>query len=100
MESIRGNSSPTDSHPLPGEKPTLEDLIGSCPGMDRDLILEHLGRLEERYYQSFSLDDVCRHIEGISRLTPENPVRLLLEEEGKDRIGCTILALTIPSSSP
>ncbi len=78
-------------------KPTLEDLKAACPNVSGTFIDEHLKRLDDRYFQSFSKRNLCRHVEGLSGLTPRNPVEVISNVRRDGTLDCTVLAFDYPS---
>jgi glutamate-ammonia-ligase adenylyltransferase len=78
-------------------KPTLEELKTACPDVSETFIDKHLKRLDERYFQSFSNRDLCRHITGLSGLTTRNPVEVISHLRRDGTLDCTVLAFDYPS---
>jgi len=72
-------------------KPSLENLKALCLDVDPRLVEEHLSRLNERYFERFSEDDIREHLEGLSCLSPENPVKLNMRETGNHQVDFTVL---------
>ena len=72
-------------------KPSLETLKATCPDVDPRLVEEHLSRLNERYFERFSEDEIREHLDGLSRLSSEHPVELHLKETGHQQIDFTVL---------
>jgi [glutamine synthetase] adenylyltransferase / [glutamine synthetase]-adenylyl-L-tyrosine phosphorylase len=58
-------------------KPDLSVLRQRCPDVDERLVEEHLGRLDEGYFDAFGVDDVCAHLQALARLSAEQPVAVL-----------------------
>jgi [glutamine synthetase] adenylyltransferase / [glutamine synthetase]-adenylyl-L-tyrosine phosphorylase len=77
--------------------PAFEELIGIVPGLDRRIVEFHLASLDESYFSFFSLKDIGRHVESLSKLSPEEPVQTLLNESPGGRVECTVLANDHPS---
>ena len=73
-------------------KPRLEDFKKAFPTLEAELLREHLERLDDRYFESFDLADIARHVEGLARLSPGNPVELLFQRHADDKLECTVLA--------
>jgi len=73
-------------------KPTLEQLQALCPDVPGPLARAHWERLDARYFTRFPLEIVCRHLQGLARLSPENPIEILWDEKSDGRLDCTILA--------
>ncbi len=72
-------------------RPDLEDLKAACPETDPRILEEHLSRLEETYFERFPAEQVCRHVAAFSRIGPDHPVELLLEDRGGGQVDCTVL---------
>jgi glutamate-ammonia-ligase adenylyltransferase len=77
-------------------KPSLAMLKDGCPGVDEVLLQEHLTRLGDEYFASFGHEQVCSHLNGLARISPENPVEILLKLSEDDRVDCTVLAFDYP----
>ncbi|MCG6916562.1 MAG: glutamate-ammonia-ligase adenylyltransferase [Deltaproteobacteria bacterium] len=77
-------------------KPSLAILKDGCPGVDEVLLQEHLTRLNDEYFASFDHEQVCSHLNGLARISPENPVEILLKLGEDDRVACTVLAFDYP----
>ena len=77
-------------------KPSLAILKDGCPGVDEVLLQEHLTRLSDEYFASFDHEQVCSHLNGLARISPENPVEILLKLSTDDRVDCTVLAFDYP----
>ncbi|MFH1481181.1 MAG: glutamate-ammonia-ligase adenylyltransferase [Pseudomonadota bacterium] len=77
--------------------PDLESIKTACPDVDERLIKEHLSRLGEPYFNRFSKNDICRHLVGLSRLSPENPVEVLIHIKRDGSTECSVLAFDYPS---
>lgn len=73
-------------------KPALEEVIKVCPDVNPTLVRAHWERLDERYFQRFTLETVAEHVRGLARLSRENPAEVLFEFQEHQKIGCTILA--------
>lgn len=78
-------------------KPSIHSLKSECPEIEEDFLKEHLTRLGDHYFSSFAKKDVIRHIRGLSRLSPEHPVEVLLDKKRDGTVDCTILAFDYPS---
>jgi glutamate-ammonia-ligase adenylyltransferase len=77
-------------------KPGLEMLKDCCPGVDEALLQEHLTRLRDEYFARFDHEQICSHLTGLARISPENPVEILLKLSEDDRVDCTVLAFDYP----
>ncbi len=75
---------------------TLEETTALCPDADRALVEEHLTRLDADYFERFTPEEVANHIKGLTRLSPRNPVELLLTLEHDEKATCTVLAFDYP----
>ena len=78
-------------------KPELETFINSCPDIDEKILREHLSRLDDRYFKSFSQKDLFRHVRCVARLSADNPVEILLEARKDGSVDCTVIAFDYPS---
>ena len=77
-------------------KPTVEACKAACPGVDETLLHEHLTRLGDHYFARFDQEQICKHLIGLSGLSPQNPVEVLLESREDDSLDCTVLAFDYP----
>lgn len=78
-------------------KPSVEQVAAACPGIDEGLIREHVTRLPERYFHSFTEPAVCRHLAALARLSPDHPVAALLDGGENGTVGCTVLGFDYPA---
>jgi glutamate-ammonia-ligase adenylyltransferase len=78
-------------------KPDIQKLRDGCPDVEAALIEGHVSRLTERYFSSFSEQEVCRHLQALSLLRPERPVEVLTVRRKDGSIDCTILGFDYPS---
>lgn len=77
-------------------KPTLETLKKLCPEVDNTLIQEHLERLQERYFEQFTLEEMCEHLRSLSGVSTKNVVNVLLKSRDKNTLECTVCAFDYP----
>ncbi len=77
-------------------KPLVEALRALCPDVEQAFIAEHLARLGDRYFESFSRERIAVHIAGLHRLSASRPVEVILEERGPDHVDCTVLGFDYP----
>ena len=77
-------------------KPSLAMLKDGCPGVDEALLQEHLTRLGDEYFARFDHEQICSHVNGLARISPENPIEILLKLTEDDRVDCTVLAFDYP----
>lgn len=72
-------------------KPSLKTLKAMCPDVDPRLVEEHLSRLNDRYFDRFTGDEIREHLDGLSCLSPKHPVELHIEETGHHQVDFTVL---------
>ncbi|MFH1488451.1 MAG: glutamate-ammonia-ligase adenylyltransferase [Pseudomonadota bacterium] len=77
-------------------KPSYDEFRKACPEADERLLSEHLARLSDRYFKSFSRKALFRHLEGLSSLSPGHPVELKVEERRDGTVDCTVLGFDYP----
>lgn len=77
-------------------KPERERLTARCPGIDGGLLSNHLERLGDAYYGTFSETEIVRHLEHLAQLRPDHPVEIDVEEQ-QGRLVCTVFAFDYPS---
>jgi len=78
-------------------KPSFEELKKICPEVPENLLRSHLDRLDENYYDVFTLPQAGNHIRSLAGLTGEHPVAVLFEEEQGNAMSCTVLAYDYPA---
>ncbi len=78
-------------------KPTLEELKTACPDVTETFIDNHLKRLDDHYFQSFSKKDLCRHVTALSGLTTRNVIEVISDVRRDGTLDCTVLAFDYPS---
>ncbi len=77
-------------------EPEFRKLKSLCPNIADDLLNEHISRLNAGYFDAFSEQEVCRHISDLSTLSPENPIRTVLEKDDTGLVRCTFTAFDYP----
>ena len=80
-----------------GMKPDLGITRPAWPEIDEGLLREHLARLGKPYFESFSEQDILRHLAGLAKLTGGHPVEVLVRPGDDERVECTVLAFDYPS---
>ena len=73
-------------------KPSAEDLLAATPTVTEALVHEHLTRLDNEYFERFSLEAQSSHLRCLARLDRENPVEVLVDELSDNVVSVTILA--------
>jgi [glutamine synthetase] adenylyltransferase / [glutamine synthetase]-adenylyl-L-tyrosine phosphorylase len=77
-------------------KPALEDIQQAYPSLESSLLREHWERLDERYFLSFDLAEIAKHVEALSKVSPAHPVELLFRSQAEGVTECTVLAFDYP----
>ena len=77
-------------------KPDIHEFKQGCPEADEGLLGQHLSRPDDRYFKRFGEEEICRHLIGLSGLSPENPVELLLDAKRDGTVDCTVVAFDYP----
>ena len=78
-------------------KPTIDEVKAACPGIDGELVREHMARLTERYFLSFPAETVYRHLGALARLSPDHPVEVLFDRGDSETAACTVLGFDYPA---
>jgi glutamate-ammonia-ligase adenylyltransferase len=78
-------------------KPLLAELKAACPGASESLLAEHIERLGEDYFAAFSPTEIRDHVAALARLSPEQPVQVLVDGADPEDVRCTVLAYDYPS---
>jgi glutamate-ammonia-ligase adenylyltransferase len=78
-------------------KPSFEEYRRACPEAEEALLSEHISRLSDHYFSAFSKKDLYRHLAGLARLSPQNPVEVLVDARRDGSVDCTVLAFDHPS---
>src|SRR5579883_130430 len=58
-------------------KPDPGLLLRIAPGLDERLLEEHLGRLDDAYFDAFTPEQVAAHVGALGSLSPEQPAAVL-----------------------
>ena len=64
-------------------KPAGEDLKRLCPELDERLLRAHAERMDAAYFQRFPLPVIREHLRALVKITPQNPVEILLPASDK-----------------
>ena len=67
-------------------------LASLSPGVDPELIQQHLARLDRRYFARFAPEEVAGHLAALSGLTAERPVSVTFLVQPSGDLACTVLA--------
>ena len=73
-------------------KPTVEEFLAACPEVDPQFIAEHVSRLSDRYFNYFSDDQLHAHLRGLAQISPEFPVKTIIEYQEDRKFECTVLS--------
>ncbi len=76
--------------------PTAEDIKRLIPDIDESLVYDHLTRLGPRYFNSFSREEISRHIQGVSDLAGGKPVEVLCNG-GEELLTITVIGWDYPA---
>ncbi|NTV52102.1 MAG: glutamate-ammonia-ligase adenylyltransferase [Candidatus Firestonebacteria bacterium] len=77
-------------------KPVWEEFQRLGSEVDERLLRAHYERLDADYFQSFTPAQVRGHLLALNKLSPENPVELLLDAQPEKPLQCTVLAFDYP----
>ena len=77
-------------------KPDVNAIRSVCPEVDEALAVEHVSRLDDRYFEIFDARKICSHLTGLSGLSSEHPVEVLLQDLGESHVDCTVLGFDYP----
>lgn len=77
-------------------KPDVTTIAAHCGDVDRATIERHLARLEPSYFERFSTEAIAAHLTHLHRLSPQNPVELIIQSRDDQRVECTVLAFDHP----
>jgi [glutamine synthetase] adenylyltransferase / [glutamine synthetase]-adenylyl-L-tyrosine phosphorylase len=78
-------------------KPDIHRLREACPDVSEAFIEGHISRLTERYFSSFSEEEILRHLQVLYSLGPEKPVDILTVRRKDGSVDCTVLGFDYPS---
>ena len=73
-------------------------LASLAPGVDPDLIQEHLSRLDGRYFARFAPAEIAVHLVALSALSVDCPVSVRVALLPSGEIACTVLAFDHPGA--
>ncbi len=76
----------------------MADLSLPSRGVDPRLVEQHLARLDSRYFDRFSREEIARHVEGIARLGPQQPAVAQVASSDTGPVSCTVLAFDHPGA--
>jgi len=71
--------------------------LKSLPPEAERLLVEHLSRLDDRYFKIFGEEDLHRHFRALASLSPDHPAEVLLGQRKDGTMDCTVLAFDYPS---
>ena len=54
-------------------KPTKETITALIQGIDERLVDEHLSRMDDDYFNAYTIDPIAAHIRALSQVTPKSP---------------------------
>ena len=77
-------------------KPDQEEFRTALPEVDERFLSEHLSRLSDRYFKSFTKSDIQQHVTKLYGLSPRKPVEFLAKERRDGSTDCTVLAFDYP----
>jgi glutamate-ammonia-ligase adenylyltransferase len=78
-------------------KPTLEELQRACASVDPELVRNHLDRLGDDYFETYSVDIISQHLEALVQLSVDEPVKVLIDRQSDMQIECIVFAFDRPS---
>lgn len=67
-----------------------------CPGVDREFLADHLRRLDEGYFERFTIERVAEHLGLLYALAASDPLRIITAQRDDHRVECTILSFDYP----
>jgi glutamate-ammonia-ligase adenylyltransferase len=73
-------------------------LASLSPGVDPDLIQQHLARLDGRYFARFSPEEIAGHLAALSTLTADHPASVTVLVQDSGEVACTVLAFDHPGA--
>jgi len=71
-------------------------LLEPAHELSEELVREHCSRMEQRYFESFELEEMVEHCRLLGALTPQNPIQCRIREAGSGMLECTISAFDNP----
>jgi glutamate-ammonia-ligase adenylyltransferase len=76
---------------------TASALFPLLLDLDSSLVEAHLSALSPRYLERFSLPEIAVHIRSLVRLSPQEPVRAIMDGDPRSELRCTVVAFDYPS---
>jgi [glutamine synthetase] adenylyltransferase / [glutamine synthetase]-adenylyl-L-tyrosine phosphorylase len=70
----------------------VQSIATQCAGLDAEMVGRFLERFDPDYLARFEPDQVAEHVRGLSQLSADQPVRVLLNDEGEGWASCAVLA--------
>ena len=79
-------------------KPQIEQLQSECPKVSREFIENHITRLNDTYFETFTHYEIAEHITALHSISSEKPVVCLFSfNEQNSKAVCTVLSFDYPS---
>src|SRR5690348_2251662 len=77
--------------------PAIADRVAAlCMNVDAGVVRSFISRLSDDYLERFDPATIAGHIEGLSRLSKDNPAEVLVEQEAEGQISVAVLAFDHP----
>ena len=86
------------AYPSVMEAISAPQLASLAPGVDPDLIQEHVSRLDGRYFARFAPAEIAGHLVALSTLTGDSPVSVRVLVLASGDIACTVFAFDHPGA--
>jgi [glutamine synthetase] adenylyltransferase / [glutamine synthetase]-adenylyl-L-tyrosine phosphorylase len=77
---------------------TAAQLASLAPGVDPDLIQQHVARMDGRYFARFTPEEIAAHLSAISSFTADRPASVKVVVEASGEVACTVFAFDHPGA--
>ncbi|MCA1808523.1 MAG: glutamate-ammonia-ligase adenylyltransferase, partial [Lentisphaerae bacterium] len=78
-------------------KPAIDDLRRLAPDLQPELLCEHLDRLDDNYFQTFTPQQTMAHLRKLTALSHDHPMEVIFAPAADGGQACTILAFDYSS---
>ena len=70
----------------------VQAIESQCEDLSNHVVREYLGRMPEDYLNRFATETVAQHVRGLSNLSAQQPVEVIVNDAGDQMVQVTVLA--------
>ncbi len=78
-------------------KPTLAQLQALCPDLNEAWIVQHLDRLDDRYFNSYGHTTIAHHLNLMAHLSSSHPVAIDVQPSVQGGLSVTLFSFDYPA---